>query len=282
MAVVLVTGSTGNVGREVLAQLELNSVSARALSRESVGRPAGFRGSRVIGDLGRIASMRDALDGATSVFLIWPRLTLQGAPELVAALAARKRRVVYLSSVGVVAGAATQSDPINQVHADMERLLEGSLLDVTVLRSSTIASNTRGWSRQIRETGVVRGPSFPAAAVVDERDIAEVAARVLVEDGPSRLSYALTGPAVLNRSDQAAAIGRAIGREVRYVSVTKEEARRQLVDDGRPVELVDALLASADTRPDDAIVTSTVRDLTGHPARAYDDWAVDHADLFRE
>lgn len=50
-----------------------------------------------------------------------------------------------------------QADPINQLHADMESLIEESGLERTILRSNT-ASNARGLAGQIRSVGVVRGP----------------------------------------------------------------------------------------------------------------------------
>jgi uncharacterized protein YbjT (DUF2867 family) len=279
MGRVLVTGSSGNVGREVLSGLASRSIETLALVRTRGGGadPA----SEVRGDLTDAASMVPALHDVSSVFLIWPRLSTDGAAELIAALAARERRIVYLSSVGVIEGAAVQTDPINQVHADVEAMLVSSGLDVTVLRASTLASNARGWATQIRQTGIVRGPSFPAAAIVHERDVADVVARVIVEDGHEGQAYALTGPDLLTRPDQVDAIGRAVGRPLRYAAVTTDDARRQMLADGRPPELVAALLASADNRPDTAVVTSAVEDLTGHPARSFDEWAAENAAAFR-
>lgn len=60
-----------------------------------------------------------------------------------------------------------QADPINQIHADMESLIETSGLEWTILRASTIASNALGWAGQIRRGGVVRGPDIAPTAVID-------------------------------------------------------------------------------------------------------------------
>jgi hypothetical protein len=54
-----------------------------------------------------------------------------------------------------------------------------------------------------------------------------------------------------------------------------------MLADGRPPALVEALLASAETRPASDLVTSTVEQVTGTPARTFRDWAADHADDFR-
>ncbi|ADI09341.1 NmrA family protein [Streptomyces bingchenggensis BCW-1] len=281
MSEILVTGATGNVGREVVAQLLAADTTVRVLVRDpdSARLPEGV--GAATGDLSRPDTLEGALRGTDSVFLIWPFLTTEGAPAVLKTLAAGARRVVYLSSSGVRADTDRQTDPINQLHADMERLIEESGLEWTVLRSSTIASNARGWAGQIRATGVVRGPDIAATAVIHERDIATVAARTLTDDGHAGAKHVLTGPEVLSRAEQVHTIGQALGRPVRFEKVPVEAARQQMLADGRPPALVEALLASAETRPESHVITRTVEELTGAPARTFRSWAQEHADEFR-
>jgi len=73
----------------------------------------------------------------------------------------------------------------------------------------------------------------------------------------------------------------AIGRPVRFEKVPVPVAREQMLADGRPPALVEALLASAETRPASQVVTSTVEQITGTAARTFGEWAADHADAFR-
>jgi uncharacterized protein YbjT (DUF2867 family) len=281
MSKILVTGATGNVGRRVIAQLVSAGVSVRALVRD--GQQARLpEGVEVVeGDLSRPSTLEGALAEVETVFLIWPFLTTDGASAVLDVVEGRARRVVYLSSSGVNDEAERQTDPINQLHADMEGLIEKSGPQWTILRSNTIASNARGWAEQIRGAGVVRGPDIAATAVIDPRDIAAVAVRVLIEDGHAGATYVLTGPQVVSRTEQVHAIGEAIGRPLRFQKVPIETARQQMLADGRPPALVEALLASAETRPHSALITSTVEEVTGTPARTFRDWAIDHADDFR-
>ncbi|MFE5327447.1 NAD(P)H-binding protein [Embleya sp. NPDC056575] len=274
---ILVTGATGNVGRHVVAELLAAGAEVRALVRrpETADLPPGVE--VVAGDLADPAGLTAALTGVESVFLVWPFLTAEGAPKVLAAVTEHTDRVVYLSSSRVRDALAGHDDPIGALHADLERTITRSGATWTFLRAETIASNTLGWAGQIRETGVVHGPDLPAKPVVHPGDIAAVAVRVLTEDGHAGAGYVLTGPDVLARADQVALIGAAIGRPLRFEPVPPAVARARMLADGRPPALVDALLAGADAPPRPAVPTTTVRDLTGTPARGFRDWAKEHA-----
>lgn len=281
MSEILVTGATGNVGRQVVARLLATGTHVRALVRapETAGLPEEV--TVVSGDLSEPDTLERALQGTSAVFLIWPFLTSEGGPAVLEAIARHAHRIVYLSSSGVNGDAERQTDPINQLHADMERVIEKSDLEWTVLRSNTIASNARGWAEQIRTTQVVRGPDIAATAVIHERDVAAVAVHALTDDGHGGAKHVLTGPQVLSRAQQVHAIGEALGRPVAFEKVPVEVARQQLLADGRPPALVEALLASAETRPESNLITSTVEEITGVPARTFRAWAEEHAEEFR-
>lgn len=275
------TGATGNVGRQVVAQLVSTGTPVRALVRDAQQPRLPEQAEAVEGDLARPGTLERALADIETVFLIWPFLTTEGASAVLDVIAGHARRVVYLSSSGVSDDTERQTDPINQLHADMERLIERSGLRWTILRSNTIASNARGWAEQIRGTGVVRGPDIAATAVIDPRDIATVAVRVLIDEGHERVTHVLTGPQVVSRAQQVHAIGEAIGRPLSFEEVPLDAARKQMLADGRPPALVEALLAGAETRPHSGLITSTVEEITGTPARTFREWATDHADDFR-
>jgi uncharacterized protein YbjT (DUF2867 family) len=177
VARILVTGATGNVGREVTAQLVSAGVPVRPFVRDArtIRSLAGMEVAE--GDLSLPGTLERALAGIEAVFLVWPFLTSDGASTVLATIARAACRLVYLSSSGVDADAEWQADPINQLHADMEGLIEASGLDWTILRANTIASNALGWAGQIRGGDVVRGPDIAPTAVIDQRDVAAVAVR---------------------------------------------------------------------------------------------------------
>jgi len=76
-------------------------------------------------------------------------------------------------------------------------------------------------------------------------------------------------------------VGRVIGRSLRIVEISPDEARRELLRVG-PLPAVNMLLeawAAALSQP--AHVTSTVAEITGAPAKTFLQWATDNATEFR-
>ncbi len=236
----------------------------------------------MVGDLTDPSTVHEALIGIDAVFLIWPLLDSAAAHDLLAELATAAPRVIYLSSTAINDEAARQSDPIVQVHADMEALLHDAGLRPVVLRSDTLASNTRGWVQQVRAGDVVSAPEAARTAVVDERDVADATVAVLLtrhdqlDDGP----HMLTGPEVLSRADQVTHLGAALRRDLRFQALPADLARTRMLADGRPEPLVEALITASEWRPDSHRVTDHVERLAGHPAGTFARWAIDHAAEF--
>jgi len=280
--VVLVTGATGRVGRLVVDELLRAGVSVRALTRrpEHAMLPAGV--DVVAGDFTVPASLDPALEGAVAVFLVWTAAATT-VPAVVARLAAHRspqlRRVVYLSSPHQTPHPFFQQpNALRGLHAEIERLLAETRLDVTILRPGMFASNAvHWWAPQIRRGNEVRWPYGAAeTAPIDERDIAAVAARVLLDDQHANADYVLTGPESLSQAAQVRAIGEAIGRPLRYEEVSPDEFRRETAATW-PGAVAEMLLAAwRATLGHRAFLTSAVQDVVGAPPRTFSRWAIDN------
>jgi uncharacterized protein YbjT (DUF2867 family) len=285
-ATILVTGATGGIGRLVVEELLRAGASVRALTRrpERAALPADVE--VVAGDLTVPESLDAALEGVAAVFLVWTAART-AAPAAVARLAAHPaaapRRVVYLSApIRTPHPFFQQPNPMRDLHAAVERLLAASGLEVAVLRPGMFASNAlHWWAPQVRTGDVVRWPYAAAeTAPIDARDVAAVAARVLLDARHARGDHVLTGPASLSQAAQVDAIGEAVGRSLRFEELSPDEFRRETVG-AWPEGVAEMLLAAwAATLGRPAFVTSAVEDILGVPARTIGEWAAAHAGAF--
>ena len=274
---ILVTGATGNVGRNVVRELLADGQQVRALTRrpESAGLPEGVEVVR--GDLAEPGSLPAALDGVQAVFLFPAPGTAPGL--LAAAEQAGVKRVVVLSSGSVQDGVAEQQHVIAALHAEVEQAVRASGPEWTLVRPHAFAVNVLPWGAQLKGGGdVVRGAYAEATtSPIHEADIAAVAAVALVGDGHAGAVYELTGPASLTHAEQAVVVGEVLGRPVRYEEIPAEAVREAMLGQHVPAPIVDTLIGIwADSVGVPAPVTGTVEKVTGRPARTFADWVGDH------
>lgn len=280
---VLVTGATGRIGRAVIDRLIDAGVPVRALTRHSDAAatlPANVE--VVTGDLTAPESLDAPLQGVDTVFLVWTAPPTS-APVVVERLAARARRVVFLSSPHQTPHPFFQQpNPMATLHADIERLISAAGLESTIIRPGMFASNSASWwATAIRTDGVVRWPYGAAeTAPVDDRDVAEVAARTLYQDGHSGGDYVLTGPEPLSQATQVSIIGDVLNRRIRFEELAPDEFRGRTAATA-PRQVVDMLLAAwAATLETPAHITSTVSDILAAPPRTFREWVTDHTAAF--
>ena len=275
---IIVTGATGTVGRQTVSQLLGAGAAVRALARHAETARLPGDVEVVGGDLSDPDMLAPALNDVEAVFLVWPFTTTEGAPAVLDAIERGTSRLVYLSSAG-----GQRPDPVGLFHADMERVIEESKLDWTFLRPSGFASNTRMWAGQIRGDGVVRWPYGAAArSLIHESDIAAVATRALTGEGHSGAKHVVTGPELLTQAEQVRTIGDVIGRPARWEDVPPEAVRDGLAAAFGDASFADhALDTWARFVDEPEIVTSTVEQITGSPARTFREWVSDHAGDFR-
>ncbi|MFH8404395.1 NAD(P)H-binding protein [Streptomyces sp. NPDC018019] len=276
---ILVVGATGNVGRSLIRALARRGSAVRALSRNPSAVPPLAGVQAVAGDLDDRASLEPALRAVDSVFLATraSRLPDHAQHLVTAAAASGVRRLVLLSSLSVE---GEPPEAIGRWHAAGERAVRESGLSWTMLRAGAFMSNTLEWAAGIRAEGVVKGlyGNVTTAPVAPE-DLAEVAARTLTEPGHEGRIHRVTGAHRISAAEQARLIGEALGRPLRFEEVPREAALEHFRWCGPDAAVtLDALRDSAApwARAGDA-----VRELTGRPARTFQDWLTGHVDDFR-
>src|SRR5262249_31147629 len=280
---ILVTGATGHIGSQVVAQLRGTGCRVRALSRnpQSANLPRDIEVAS--GDLAMADTLDACLSGVDAVFLVWLAPLAAAAPAL-ASIASHVERIVLLTSPHRTAHPFFQQpNALRIVHAGVDQLVEASGRQWTILRPGPFAINCRNWwAPQIKSGDVVRWCHADAAtAPVHERDVAAVAVRALGDEGHHGREYVRTGPASLTQRQQVEIIGDAIGRPLSFMELSRQSARDMMtamMSDAVADMLLDAYGAAVDLP---AYVTSTIADVTGAFPRSFRQWAVDHADDFR-
>ncbi|MFB9573041.1 NAD(P)H-binding protein [Streptomyces yanii] len=270
---ILVTGATGTVGRQVVAELLARGDAVRALTRDPA-RAALPDGVEVVqGDLAEPDSLIPALEGVTGLHLI----TFGGAyfapletgPRILElARAAGVRRVTVLHGGG-------PSPLEDAVRADDD-------VDWTVLMPVEFMANCLEWADGIVTSGEVREPFVSRlSAMVHEGDIGAVAAVALTEEGHGGQEYVITGPELLTVGDKVATIAAARDREIALVELSEEHAIVRWREAGHPEDVIGFLIQAYKNTPEvGRTVVDTVEKVTGYPARTFAQWAAEHADAF--
>jgi uncharacterized protein YbjT (DUF2867 family) len=218
---ILITGSTGTIGRQVVSGLAAHHATVHALTRnpDKASFPKGVRA--VAGDLLDVASMRAALKGIDTLFLLNAVVADEVTQALITLNLAREaniQRIVYFS--------VQRSDMFTDVphftgKYTVERAIEQLNLPATVLRPSYFMQNDARL-REALQHGVYPMPlGGRGVSMVDVRDIAEVAVSALLrrEQAPTPLPrevVELVGPDPITGDSAAATWSEILGQPVRY------------------------------------------------------------------
>ncbi|PAP99620.1 NAD(P)H-binding protein [Mesorhizobium mediterraneum] len=205
----LILGGTGKTGRRLADKLAAQGLPVRIGSRS--GTPP-F-------DWENDTTWEPALDGVGAVYIsYYPDLAVPGAAEAVGAfanLAVERgvRRLVLLSGRG-----ETEAQRA-------EEMLKVSGADWTILRCAWFSQN---FSESFLLDPLLAGEvALPVGNVgepfVDADDIADAAVTVLTKQSHIGQLYELTGPRLLSFADAVAEIGKASGRDIRFVRISHAE-----------------------------------------------------------
>jgi uncharacterized protein YbjT (DUF2867 family) len=280
---ILVTGATGTIGRNVVDQLVKRGADVRALARDpaKANLPAGV--TVVQGDLLDVDSLRGALSGVSTLFLLNAVVADEFTQALIVLNLAREagvERIVYLS---VIHSDLYVNVPHFAGKFGVERMIEQMGFNATILRPAYFMNNDLTIKDVVLGHGVYPMPiGRKGLAMIDARDIGEIAAIELIRrervEAPLPLNRInLVGPDTLTGADIAAIWSEVLGRTIAYSGDDTgrfEQNLRQfmpgwLAFDMRLMSerfLTDGMIPEAD---DAARLTA----LLGRPLRSYRDFA---------
>jgi uncharacterized protein YbjT (DUF2867 family) len=280
---VLVIGATGKTGRPVVDALAARGAKVAAASRNPEGRSGGAADGvlPVRFDWADRATWAPALQGAEALYIVGPYAHPTGE-TLVADLLAEATdtaRVVLLSVIGA------DRLPEQAMMAHWERAVRASGKDWTILHPNWFFQNFgTGFLPALRDRGVLELPAADAAvSFVDTRDIGEVAAAALTEDGHAGRILTITGPEILTHAQAVAILGEAAGRTLAYRAVDPEQAEANARAAGAGERTIVSQRGLFQVMRDggNAAVTDVVQRITGRAPRTLAQYAGEHADLWR-
>ncbi|MDR3574173.1 MAG: SDR family oxidoreductase [Anaerolineaceae bacterium] len=284
---ILVTGANGLNGSELVYKLSERGVQVRALVRNTTKarRFAGLPQVEIVeGDMARPETLQGALRGVERAMLISssdPKMLEVQSSFIEAARQAGVRYVVKLS--GIIPDVES---PFRyaRMHGEIEQKLEASGMAFTHLRAGEFMQAYFRQAPSIVARGTLSLPMENARiASIDVSDIAEVAAEVLTSSGHEGKIYALTGPEALSMDEVAERLSAAVGKTVRYVNVTPEEALRANLAAGMPPYTAEALveLFRERRKGKEATVSTVIPTVFGWEPASFETFAKRNAAIFR-
>ena len=280
---ILVTGASGKVGVELTKSLRAVGTPFRAAfhspAKAEEARAAGM--DAVTLDYARAETLPPALEGVETLFLLSPPHAI---PLEEAVIAAAKRAGVQSIVKLSVWGADTGAFAFARAHQAIEKTLDASGIPHTFLRPSGFMQTYLLFAPTIRAQSAYYLPARDSRYVmVDTRDVAAAAAKVLTEPGHAGKAYTLTGTDVLSNSEVAEKLSRAVGRTIAYVDVTEEQFLDAATGSGMPRKLAEDIVDLQRYYISGAMVAATpwVERLTGRAPSGFDRFARDYAEAFR-
>ncbi len=290
---ILVTGATGNVGNVIIPNLTNLGADVRALVRDE-SKAQGLKNASievVVGDMDKPHTLDAAFRGVDNVLLITPPNPNQviQAKNVIHAAKRNGNQLIVRLSAGAVKEMPGALPRVSGQHAEIDDELRASGVPHAILKPHFFMQNTMMAADTVVsgcptcEHGIVyMAMKDGKIGMLDVRDVADVAVKVLTEDGHEGKEYTLTGPASISVHDVAAALSKVLGKQVIYVDVPTEAARQAMISMEVPEWMADALgeYTTAFSEGYGDFTTDAVENITAQPARSYETFARDFAQVF--
>jgi uncharacterized protein YbjT (DUF2867 family) len=277
---ILVTGATGNIGKELARRLVDKGLPVRVLLRD--WKKAAALEDRVEvapGDLNKPETLGAPMQGIEKLFPVTPD-TGQVANLLKAAKQAGAKHIVKISTIE-----ADRSLGPGKWHRQQEELIKSMGFAWTFLRPTMMMVNTiEWWGATIKSQNAVYFPGGKGKVPpVDPRDVASVGCAVLTEPGHEGKVYELTGPNALTIGEMVQILARVLNKSIRYVNVPVFMAAIGMRRFGMSHELVEGLMETlgALRRSEYAYVTDAVERVGKCMPRTFEEWCRENVGDFQ-
>lgn len=238
---VLVTGATGNLGTNVVAQLLKKSTKDNFVVTSS--NPEGVQKLEAQGLQARLAnfsdsnSLKEAFKGIDKILLIStmdPNRFEQHKNVIDVAKEQGVKHIVYTSlAINDINTSGVKDLMIS--HFQTENYIKNSGLTYTILRNTMYAD---ALTQILGSNVMVQGINLPGGdgkvPYVLRREMGEGTANLLLQDGHNNKTYEITGSQSYGYSDIATTLSKLNGKEVKYNDISEDELKNTLKEIGFP------------------------------------------------
>lgn len=263
---ILVIGGTGKTGRRVVEQLKKKGIEPKI----------GSRNASPSFDWDDKDTWVNTLNGIEKMYVTYyPDLAVPGAKEKIESLTylAKElgiKKMVLLSGKGEIEAEACENIVIN------------SGMDYSIVRASWFNQN---WSESFFLDPIISGEvALPMSDVlipfVDANDIAEVAAKVLLDDAYNGEIIEVTGPDLITFKDVVNFISRTSKRDLNFHDITLEQyidGMKKMETPNDVVWLIEYLFSHVLTNPKNQLVVNDVERVLGRKAKSFLEYAQETA-----
>lgn len=261
---ILVLGGTGKTGKRIVSRLQKLGHNVRV----------GSRSETPPFDWNDTTTWAKAIDGMERIYISYqPDLAVPGAKEAITTLTTIAKskgvkKLVLLSGKG-------------EVEAERcEQIVLNSAIDSTIIRASWFNQNfSESFFLEPIQHGVVALPMHHLKApYVDANDLADVAVKVLLENGHNGMIYELTGPRLLDFEEIVNTIAKATGRELKFIPISLQEYVEGLKKQHIPADviwLMEYLFTEVLDNPENQMVTDDIEKLLGRRPIDFSEFVVE-------
>src|SRR5664279_639398 len=245
--IILVTGANGLTGREIVRRLSAKDISVRVLVRNiAKAKSLSFDTLPNVtiyeGDMNKSESLSSALRGADKAMLISSSNSEMESVQSNFILAAKKFNLNHIVKLSGIIADINSPFRYARMHAEIERRLENSGISFTHLRAGEFMQS---YFRQIpfilKQNSLFLPMGNQKIASIDVEDVAAVAVKILTGSGHKGNVYPMTGTEALTMDEVAEKFSTVLGRKIKYINITPEEANKARLAAGMPQYIVDAL-----------------------------------------
>lgn len=281
-----VTGASGLNGKQVAQQLLKAGAQVRVGVRDvTKAEELKKQGAEVVEfNFDKPDTIKHALAGIERLFLLAPFVEEIIAPTKATVEAAKAAGVKFILGFSAAGANPESTAHVAVQHGLADKVIKESGIDWTILEPNFFSDNFVTFATQSIKAGTVYGAAGEGkVSYVDSRDISAVASTILLHpDNHKGKTYFLSGPEALTEQEALNLIGKAIGKEIKYVSLPVEQYQNNLIGYHVPKWQAEdlAFLETVKQNGWGGGISNSVKEILGRDAIKFEAWAKDHASIF--